>query len=83
MGERFRLKKSVDISRFPPHVQAILTALKKHGMIVADNGIEGAVSVAPDARIQGLETLDHKALKGGDFEVTVPTGPEEGPRARK
>jgi len=83
MGERFRLKKDFDISRFPPHVQAILKALKKYGMIVADNGIEWAISVAPDPRIKGLETLDHKALKGGDFEVIVPTGPEEGPRARK
>jgi hypothetical protein len=83
MGERFRLKKDFDISRFPPHVQAILKALKRYGMIVADNGIEWAISVAPDPRIKGLETLDHKALKGNDFEVVVPTGPEEGPRARK
>jgi hypothetical protein len=83
MGERFRLKKDFDLSRFPPHVQAILKGLKKYGMIVADNGIEWAISVAPDSRIKGLETLDHKALKGGDFEVIVPTGPDEGPRARK
>jgi hypothetical protein len=83
MGERFRLRKDFDLSRFPPHVQAILTALKKYGMIVADNGIEWAISVAPDPRIKGLETLDHKALQGSDFEVVVPTGPEEGPRARK
>jgi hypothetical protein len=83
MGERFRLKKDFDITRFPPHVQAILKALKKYGMIVADNGIEWAVSVAPDARILGLETLDHKAVKGTDFEVIVPTGPDEGPRAKR
>jgi hypothetical protein len=83
MGERFRLKKDFDITRFPPHVQAILKGLKKYGMIVADNGIEWAISVAPDPRIKGLETLDHKALKGGDFEVIVTTGPDEGPRAKK
>jgi hypothetical protein len=83
MGERLRLKKDFDISRFPPHVQTILKALKKYGMIVADNGIEWAISIAPDTRIQGLETLDHKAVKGGDFEVIVPTGPEEGPRAKR
>lgn len=82
MGERFRLKRSFDHSRFPDHVQAILKGLKKYGMFVADNGIDWAVSVAPDARIRGLETLDHKALKGNDFEIIVPTGPEEGPRAR-
>jgi len=83
MGERFRLKKDFDISKFPPHVQAILKGLKKYGMICADNGIDWAVSVAPDARILGLETLDHKAVKGNDFEIVVPTGPDEGPRARK
>lgn len=82
MGERLRLKKDVDITRFPAHVQVILKALKKYGMFVADNGIEWAISVAPDPRIKGLETLDHKALKGSDFEVIVPTGPNEGPRAR-
>lgn len=83
MGERLRLKKTFDISRFPPHVQAILKGLKKYGMIVADNGIEWAVSIAPDSRIEGLQTLDDKAVHGSDFEVVVPTGPQEGPRARK
>jgi hypothetical protein len=82
MGERLRLKKDLDISRFPPHIQAILKALKKYGMIVADNGIAWAISITPDPRIQGLETLDHKAVKGGDFEVIVTTGPDEGPRSR-
>jgi hypothetical protein len=83
MGERLRLRKDFDVSRFPPHVQAILKGLKKYGMMVADNGIEWAVSIAPDSRIQGLETLDDKAVKGSDFEVVVPTGPLEGPRAPK
>jgi hypothetical protein len=83
MGERFRLRKNFDVSRFPAHVQAILNGLKKYGMICADNGIDWAISVAPDSRIQGLETLDDKAVLGKDFEVIVPTGPEEGPRARR
>jgi hypothetical protein len=81
MGERLRLRKSFDVSRFPPHVQAILKGLQKYGMIVADNGIDWAISVAPDSRIRGLETLDDKAVLGKDFEVLVTTGPEEGPRA--
>jgi len=71
MGERFRLRKDFDISGFPPHVQAILKGLKKHGMFVADNGSEWYMSIAPDRRLQGLETL-HR-VKGGDFEV-VETG---------
>ena len=81
MGERFRLRRDFDIRPYPPHVQAILKGLKKYGMIVADNGIEWAVSIAPDRRIQGLESLHERPLRGRDFEVIIPTGPAEGPRA--
>jgi len=78
MGERFRLKANYDISSFSPHVQAILKGLKKYGMFVADNGGDWRLSVAPDKRIKGLDELGR--LKGADFEVVEPTGPNEGPR---
>jgi hypothetical protein len=68
MGERIRLKKNVDISGFSPEVQTILKALKKYGMFVADNGIDWAVSVAPDPRIPVLHE-EFRKLKGADFEV--------------
>jgi len=71
MGERFRLKKNFDVSGFPPHVQAILKGLQKYGMLVADNGSDWWMSIAPDRRLEGLETL-HR-VKGSDFEV-VDTG---------
>jgi len=71
MGERFRLRKDFDISKFPVHVQAILKGLKKYGMFVADNGGDWRMSIAPDRRLEGLETL--RKLKGSDFEV-VDTG---------
>jgi len=67
MGERFRLKRGFDVTGFPPHVQAILKGLKKHGMIVADNGSDWWMSITPDRRLEGLETL-HR-VKGSDFEV--------------
>jgi hypothetical protein len=38
MGARFRLKASFDRGPFTPAAQTILRALKKYGMIVADNG---------------------------------------------
>ena len=60
-----------DVSGFPPHVQAILKGLKKHGMFVADNGSDWFLSIAPDRRLEGLEAL-HR-VKGSDFEV-VDTG---------
>jgi hypothetical protein len=77
MGERFRLRADFDISRFSPHPQAILKALKKHGMFVADNGGDWRISVAPDSRIKDLDEL--RRIKGSDFEVIEPTGP----RARR
>ena len=69
MGERLRLRRDFDISSFPPHAEAILKGLKKHGMFVADNGKEWLISVAPDRRLQGLETLNR--VKGSDFEVVA------------
>ena len=50
MGQRFRLKASFDVSGFPPAVQVILTALKRYGMMLADNGSAWFLSGAPDAR---------------------------------
>jgi hypothetical protein len=81
MGQRLRLKTSVDISKFPKHPQAIACALRKYGMLVADNGGDWRISIAPDSRIKDLDALGR--LKGGDFEVVQTTGPNEGPRAPK
>src|SRR5215468_7694725 len=67
MGERLRLRRDFDIKGFPPHAQAILKGLKKHGMFVADNGGDWRLSIAPDRRLKGLESLTR--LKGSDFEV--------------
>jgi hypothetical protein len=71
MGERLRLRGDFDVSGFPPHARAILEGLKAYGMFVADNGSDWLMSISPDARLQGLETL--KRVKGSDFEV-VETG---------
>lgn len=71
MGERLRLKKEVDLSKFSPEVQAICKGLKKYGMFVADNGIDWAISCAPDPRIPVLHE-ELRKLKGSDFEVVTP-----------
>jgi hypothetical protein len=54
MGERLRLKADVDLSRFTPQVRTILRGLQQYGMLVADNGTDWAISVAPDPRINNL-----------------------------
>ena len=71
MGERFRLRKDFDVSGFSAEAKTILTALKRYGAMVADNGIEWAVSVAPDPRIPDLHA-ELRKVKGSDFEVVTP-----------
>ena len=70
MGERLRLRRDFDVSGFSPEVQAILKGLKLYGMFVADNGIDWAISVAPDPRIPNLHD-ELRKIKGADFEVVV------------
>src|SRR5262249_19628046 len=71
MGERLRLRRDFDISGFSPELQAILKGLKKYGMFVADNGIDWAISVAPDPRIPAMAE-ELRKIKGADFEVVQP-----------
>jgi hypothetical protein len=68
MGERLRLRQDYDVSGFSPAVQAILKGLKKYGMFVADNGIDWAISVAPDERIPVLHE-ELRKVRGSAFEV--------------
>jgi len=69
MGMRVRLKSSFDISGFSPRMQVILRAMKRYGMIVADNGSNWYISGAPDPRWNDDELSTLKAIKGSSFEV--------------
>ena len=73
MGERLRLKADYDIRGFSKEVQAIFKGLKKHGMLVADNGIDWALSSAPDERIPSLHE-ELRKVKGSAFEVVEMPG---------
>lgn len=74
MGLRVRLKESVDISGFPRQARVILTALKRYGMILADNGSPWYVTGAPhpDWDDDALHSL-HR-IRGSDFEVVDTSG---------
>lgn len=74
MGMRVRLKASVDISKFPPPAQVILTALKRYGMMVADNGGDWFLSGAPDPRWNDEQIATLKRIRGRDFEVVRMAG---------
>jgi hypothetical protein len=69
MGLRLRLRADFDESGFPPSVRVILTALKRYGMMVADNGSDWYLSGAPDPRWDDDALHSLSAVKGSDFEV--------------
>jgi hypothetical protein len=73
MGLRLRLKASYDITRFSGESRVILTALKRFGMIVADNGTSWYVTGASDPRWNDEDLDQLKTVPGSAFEV-VKTG---------
>jgi hypothetical protein len=74
MGMRVRLKAEYDISLFPPSAQVILTALKRYGMFLAQNGGDWYMNGAPDPRWNDKELSTLKRVKGHDLEVVRMTG---------
>jgi hypothetical protein len=77
MGARLRLKGSRDISTFTPEVQRVFRAMKRYGLIVADNGSDMYISGTYDTRWNnGVLNPAFGAIKASDFEVvTLPTAP--------
>lgn len=69
MGLRFRLKSSYDISSFTGTSRVILEALKKYGMIVADNGGNWFISGSNDSRWNDDDLEQLKSVPGDAFEV--------------
>jgi hypothetical protein len=69
MGLRVRLKARFDVSRFPRQARVVLVALKRYGMIVADNGSSWYISGAPDRRWSNDQLHTLGRVKGSDFEV--------------
>jgi hypothetical protein len=68
MGERLRLRSDFDLAGFSPNARTLLQALKTYGMLVADNGLDWAISVAPDERIPAMHD-ELRRVKGSAFEV--------------
>src|SRR5437660_5372547 len=73
MGLRLRLKASFDISGYPADDRVILTAMKKYGLILADNGSAIFISGAPDNSWNNTNLNLLKQLTASNFEV-VQTG---------
>jgi hypothetical protein len=73
MGERLRLKAGVDISSFPRQARIVLTAMKRYGLIVADNGSDWFVGGAPAAGWDNDQLHTLGRITGRDFEVVDAT----------
>ena len=69
MGIRLRLKSSYNISGFSTNNQVILNALKKYGMIMADNGSAMYISGAPDSRWDNNDLHNLSSVPASAFEV--------------
>jgi len=74
MGMRVRLRADFDVSGFAPEVKAILIALKKYGMFLADNGSDNFISGAPDARWNVDVLRQIMRVKTRDLEVVEMKG---------
>lgn len=69
MGQRFRLRADYNISGFSPQVQVILRAMKKYGIILADNGSAWYLSGVPDERWNNDQMRQLSRLTGEDMEA--------------
>jgi hypothetical protein len=69
MGLRLRLRADFDVSGFPRQARIVLVALKRYGMLVADNGSSWYITGAPDPRWSNDQLHTLGRVKGSDFEV--------------
>ena len=69
MGQRLRLKADFDISGYPRQAKIVLRALKRYGMIVADNGSDWYISGAPNRHWNNDALHELGEVLGRNFEV--------------
>ena len=74
MGLRLRLRASYSLASFHGESLIILRALKRYGLIVADNGSSWYITGAPDPRWSDTDLEQIKRVPGSAFEA-VHTGP--------
>jgi hypothetical protein len=74
MGARFRLKAGFNIAGYSTRNQVILTALKRYGMFLADNGSAWYISGVPDERWDNDELRQLLNVTGANFEMVDESG---------
>jgi hypothetical protein len=71
MGLRVRLKRSVSLRGLPRQAKVIAQAMKRYGLMLADNGSPWYVSGAPDPRWDNDQRHALDRLSGRNFEVVT------------
>ena len=79
MGLRVRLKSTYDTSGFSSQARPIAEALKRYGMILADNGSDWFISGASDPRFDNDVLHELDVIHGSDLEVVDTDGLVNGP----
>ena len=69
MGQRVRLRRSFDLSRYPRQSRVVLRALKRYGALVADNGASWSVTGAPSSGWDNDDLHSLERVRGSDLEV--------------
>jgi hypothetical protein len=69
MGQRVRLRRSLDLRGFPRQARVVLRALQRYGALVADNGSAWYVSGAPSRGWDNDQLATLGRVRGSDFEV--------------
>jgi hypothetical protein len=69
MGLRLRLRASFSLAGFHGQSLIVLRALKRYGLIVADNGSSWFITGAPDRRWSDEDLEQIKRVPGAAFEV--------------
>jgi hypothetical protein len=79
MGLRVRLKSTYDTTGFSSQARPIAEALKRYGMILADNGSDWYISGASDPRFDDDVLHELDVIHGSDLEVVDTAGLVNGP----
>ena len=69
MGQKLRLKASINLEPFSDEMKVILRAMQEYGIVVADTGGNMFISGAPDPRWDNDMLHEIKGIKASDFEV--------------
>lgn len=73
MGSMLRLRGDVDLSGLGPQAKVVAQAMKDHGVVISDTGVNAAITGEPDLRWDDADLGGLQSLSVGDFDVVDPS----------